>query len=147
MTTWLGDVKGWLDGKVDLQVIEASHPMANAILMGAHMAGTPADETLLDQLFSAACPGGGEAERRAFDEARGWPPEDIAVAFALAGAYAARDGWLSYYAHRGMIMPTTFYAAQSVQRVARAGHVTWAEVVAWARALVRSDQPSMRSST
>jgi hypothetical protein len=138
LDAWLDDVRGWLDGRVDAGAFAALHGLVSAMVLGGTVAGGEDSDPQALQIFGSLYPEAGEVERRAFLQARRQPPADVAVCFVVEATHAARDGWLAYHAHRGLAAPTAILAADAVARALAAGHVTGAEVVAWARELSRA---------
>jgi len=133
--SWLDEVRAWLEGPPDTAVFEDRGLFFSAMALGAMFAGVEISDAEALPLFR---PDASEVERRAFVEGRQQAPAETAVCFLVEAARAAPGGWLSYYTYRGLSSGTSVYATWAIRLMLQAGHVTGAEVVAWARELARS---------
>lgn len=131
----LAEIGDWLAGRVDGRALEARRPEVFAKTLGASLGRETSDDDAL-RCLAAMRPNAGEAERRAVLAARRLSPADHAACVLAATARKAADGWAAYHAHRGLASESAVFAAGVIRLAMRAGAVTGADVVAWARAEV-----------
>ena len=134
----LSVVRAWLDGKTTNEALGAAWRASAAVRIGAAFAASPPSDAACLEVYEKMCPDATEADRAMFLEARRHPPAVTTAWLAVESAFLAREGWLSYYAYRGILPQPPVHAATALRAAVEARLVSWTEVVDWARELARS---------
>lgn len=138
---WLDVVRRWLRGDATDEELATTRDESVAVNWGSGIKDPTVSDDQALAMYQHLCPHASEQLQARFLDARRRPLADTIAWLAVEAAYAGRDGWLAYYAHRRMTPPAALHAAAVIRAVARAGGVTGAEVVRWARELVAGRDP------